>query len=79
MREIKDEIGKDKCNLCGWSGPETEVIEKELEGLGTTWHCPKCNSEDLDDSEFDPYDDDDPEDEGEVEKNGPVGGGYLIG
>lgn len=69
-RKGNHEETKDKCNLCGWIGPSDEVIEKKLFGE-LTFHCPQCDSEDLDDISFDPYDDDD--DEGDGGKKVPTG------
>jgi predicted Zn-ribbon and HTH transcriptional regulator len=50
----KEEELIDICNICGWSG--TKIIQRNSPERGITWHCPKCDSEDLEDINFNPYD-----------------------
>ncbi len=73
----------DKCNICKWTGPEDDLVE-EGTGTKTTWHCPICNSRDIDPWEHNMYDspdpddvdpDDDPDDEGSPGRIAPVYGG----
>lgn len=52
MEKMSREQTKDKCNLCGWTGPSSDVVQNKALN---TWHCPVCNSEDIDDIDDDPY------------------------
>ncbi len=55
-RQILEQNTVDKCNICGWTGPSTEVVFEVYDG---NWHCPQCGSTDVDDINADPYEDDD--------------------
>lgn len=44
----------DKCQICGFTGKSNLFIDNK---------CPICGSEDVDDADFDPYNDDDDENE----------------
>ena len=51
-----EELTYDKCQVCGHTAP-SEDFDSCKGGC-----CPICGSEDIDDSNFDPYKDDDDED-----------------
>ena len=53
MSELEYPIPYDKCQVCGHVEKSTTFGER----------CPICGSEDIDDANFDPYKDDDEEEE----------------
>ena len=55
-RQVIEQDTKDKCNICGWIGLSSLVVFKPSDGQ---WHCPQCDSTDVDDVNADPYEDDD--------------------
>ena len=50
------DITFDRCQICGYEAVSDEFIENKN-------RCPVCGSEDVDDASFDPYTDDDDEEE----------------